>query len=474
MPSGFPPRLELAAQALSAVGAVDAGTAQQIWGEFDVASTIRLLSLLNEAGAGPGGLSPDVRARLEELRQFRLARAADRMSYVSGVGAGQAGSRQATRVVPVGRVIPGDGVCGDLVLLAYLQGPGGARFAAAVGTAGSPGRRGPALERGIPPQPPQLTAADDRGTSYQPIFTGNHGQGVLELRPAPPRQIRWLDLTTAPGEPAIRIDLGPPDRQLPAPDVTVTGKAHSPGELLLDVIAARILSIAARVRHDDPEQLAAARRGLRLHIAKGLGDLVAALQAADVLPAASPVPGQLAGLCTRLGVSGHGITAPPAAALPEPWESMLTRFHRPALPEPWESMLTRHHRRQPYQTPAPGSWAAPMAELPELDGTSITILGLHHGDLGLTFLNTLVSGVTSENDWIFTRVVRPLPVLWIRDDSGRWHTTGPYGIAHPVVNGEAMVWLQIWPPLDRGTTWIDVVATGQSAQARATLPLRWR
>jgi hypothetical protein len=29
-------------------------------------------------------------------------------------------------------------------------------------------------------------------------------------------------------------------------------------------------------------------------------------------------------------------------------------------------------------------------------------------------------------------------------------------------------------PLDRGTAWVDVVAAGQSAEVRATLPLPWR
>ncbi len=175
-----------------------------------------------------------------------------------------------------------------------------------------------------------------------------------------------------------------------------------------------------------------------------------------MLSPASPVPGQLAGLCTRLGLSGHGITAPPAG-----------------LPEPWESMLTRYHCRKPYQVPAPGSWAAPVAELPELDGTRVTILGLHHGEFH-TILHTLVSGVTLEDDWKYSRVVRPLPVLWIQDNSGRWHTTQTEGISHPVVNGKVVLWLRIRPPLDRSTTWIDVVATGQSAEARATLPLRWK
>jgi hypothetical protein len=34
--------------------------------------------------------------------------------------------------------------------------------------------------------------------------------------------------------------------------------------------------------------------------------------------------------------------------------------------------------------------------------------------------------------------------------------------------------LQLLPPLSRAAAWIDVVAAGQSAQARVTLPLRWQ
>ena len=33
--------------------------------------------------------------------------------------------------------------------------------------------------------------------------------------------------------------------------------------------------------------------------------------------------------------------------------------------------------------------------------------------------------------------------------------------------------LQVVPPLSRATAWIEMLAAGQSAQARATLPLRW-
>jgi hypothetical protein len=43
----------------------------------------------------------------------------------------------------------------------------------------------------------------------------------------------------------------------------------------------------------------------------------------------SPVPGQLATLCARLNLNGHGITTLPARDLPEPWLSVLTQYqHR--------------------------------------------------------------------------------------------------------------------------------------------------
>jgi hypothetical protein len=34
--------------------------------------------------------------------------------------------------------------------------------------------------------------------------------------------------------------------------------------------------------------------------------------------------------------------------------------------------------------------------------------------------------------------------------------------------------LEMVPPLSRATAWIEMFAAGQSAQARATLPLRWQ
>ena len=201
----------------------------------------------------------------------------------------------------------------------------------------------------------QFTAADDKGTSYTLRFstriTGSAAvAGVLDLRPDPQHEIGWLDLRTAPGEPATRIHLDP---QVPAPDITVTNTAASPGELPVDVVAARVLAAASTLPQETPEQVAAAKPGLLPHVAGGLGDVITAPPAAGALPPSSPAPGQLAGLCARLGITGHGITTPPAADLPERWLCMLTRYHR------------RNPQRRPRPAAGPPrrpgcpSWTAP-------------------------------------------------------------------------------------------------------------------
>jgi hypothetical protein len=443
---GYPGRLSLVAQALVAVGAVDVGTADEIQADLDLALAARLAS----AGAAPQQLAGLIGVR--PPRAVTTTFTAPR--------------QPSWRVVPAGQVIRirDDQIRGELGLLAYLQTGHGGRFTMA-------GRmHGPAPDPGTPPPRPglpvsrQFTAADDKGASYTLRFsfrTGLTGSaawaGVLDLRPDPPHEIGWLDLRSAPGEPATRIRLDPPDPQIPAPEVTVTRTAHSPGELLLDVIAARILTSAGSVPPDNPGQLAGATAELRAFVGDGPGYVVAALQAAGALPVSSPAPGQLAGLCARLGITGHGITTPPAAG----------------LPDRWLNMLTSDHRREPQPAPAPGSWTATAAELPQLDGARLAVLGLHQAERG-TILYLHAGGVTMEDDWEYYRAVRPLPALWIRDHAGRWHATRDYAPRPLGDSGEVTLELAITPPLEAGTPWIDLVAAGQSAEVWARLPLTWK
>jgi hypothetical protein len=435
-------RLELVAQALHAVRAFDMGAANEIQAELALALGVR------QPRQGPGGPVPYAQANLAWLmHSARYSTAPHRTPS----------PHAPWRVVPVGQVIrtrAGE-VQGELHLLAYMQTAADARFTAV-------SYRGPghAPERHRPPpgvvHAGQFTAVDDQGTSYQfsvslgPVHT--EWTGVLDLDPNPPHEIRWLDLSTTPGEPATRIDLNP--QQVPMPEITVTPAAVSPGELLLTDIAAGFLALAS------PEQVplhpSAARPGPLSQAADGLADIITALQAAAALPPSSRLPGQLAGLCARVGISGHGIAAPPTGD----------------LPEPWLSLLAARRRGNPERVPVPG-WAVTAIELPELDGARVTILALHNGEHG-QFLHLLASGITPEYTWPYGTIANRMPVLWLRDRGGRWHTARPARSAPLRDTDDYLLWHRVVPPLDHGTPWIDVVAAGQSAEIRARLPLSWK
>ena len=181
----------------------------------------------------------------------------------------------------------------------------------------------------------------------------------------------------------------------------------------------------------------------------GLGDIVTALQACGAVAPSSPVPGQLAALCQHLQLSGHDITTPPADRLPEPWSSVIVQFMRGP------------------QARGPACSAVVAGALPEIEGIGLTVLGLHDsGDRTVVFMHA--SGTTGDasfelNTW---------PVIWIRDSDGGWHATRAGGSADE--DREITMDVLVVPPLGRDTDWIEVIASGRSAQARAILPVHWQ
>jgi hypothetical protein len=257
----------------------------------------------------------------------------------------------------------------------------------------------------------------------------------------------------------VRIDLTPGNGPPAGAGVTVREEGTSPGEHLLHQMATRLLLLALAFPHEirlDPAVPGPDRFSC---VADGLGDAIAALQACGAMCALSPVPGQLAALCANLDVTGHGITARPARQLPEPWLSMLAHYHR----------------RQPEQTPGRDGCAAAATALPELDGIRLAILGLHNSE-GRTVLYGHASGMTPGGFDGPPDVESDFPLrLWVRDSHGRWHATraAPRGWSAED-HSEITLSLEVVPPLSRATAWIEVLAAGQSAQARATLPLRWQ
>jgi hypothetical protein len=372
------------------------------------------------------------------------------------------------RSVPVGQVIPlhGEQVSGEVTLLSYAQTEAGALLTLVARPAQlSPA--GPGRPRQTMPGPPagrrqgavmipyrQFTAADDRGTGYQMSYHGNNsrpGEWTLRLHPDPPRDLSWLDLTTTPGKPPVRIDLTPP-RPAAATVRPVTG---SPAGQLLTNLATRLLTTGAIFPQDIlillTELEGVLERPWPPGTVDGLGDVIAALQASGALPPASPVPGQLAALCACLNVTGHGITMPPARDLPEPWLSVLT-----------------HHRAATRTAPERDGCAAVAAALPDLDGIRLSILGLTSSADG-TILHTYASG-PMRSAYYGSPERNLAPAIWIHDSRGDWHATR----VTRYHEGDITMRLQMLPPLSHNIAWIEVIVTGHSAEARATLPLRWQ
>jgi hypothetical protein len=293
---------------------------------------------------------------------------------------------------------------------------------------------------------------------------------LISLSPAPPENIRWLDVAP-PYRRAVRVDLGPggdggagspPVRGVtggspPGGDaarVSISDTRLSLGEHLLVMLAERLLTWTPRFprggRPTGPST------GPWRTMAAGFGDIIAALEAADVLSPLSPLPARLATLCASLDLNGHGIAVPPAHDLPEPWLSLLAHYQRRKL--------------GPVQMR--DGYAALAVSLPKLDGIRLTLLGLQHTQ-GSSVLHVLAQGQAPEP--------RPGPLdidltfplsMWLRDSGGRWHAARQDRCHRDGL--ESAIRLRLVPPLTRPADWVELLAGGRSAEVRATLPLHWR
>jgi len=452
------------ARALKAVGAIEAGTVEAVQADFELAIAARQTGSFQSA---------DILQRATIRRQMaRQLQTTKQLKYGPGKPGGPAGTAGGTgaagggtagggaagggaagggaaadgiagRVVPVGMMVPVDGEIarGELYLLSYAHTGAGARFMIVMQLRGLWGGDLGHFDLDGP------TAIDDKGNSYALGFSGggHSGQewpGELTLEPEPPPDIRWLDLTI--GGIVRRVPL---EATSPRPEVTLTPHAHSAGEHYLNGIAAQIFAGLPVFTHSLRHHAPSFRPVLANHLTDGLGDIITALQSAGALSPLSPVPAQLATLCESLGITDHGITAPPTRDLPDPWLNLLTHYHR---------------RKPDAAVPGTG-YAGAAVMLPELDGVRLSILGVHNGPDG-TLVHVHAS-VLPDADLI-------LPLLWIRDEGGRWHTTRSSQVSK-LPGGEMTARIEIFPSLPRGA-WIEVLAAGQSAEVRTEIPLTWR
>jgi hypothetical protein len=450
-------RMMVAGHALTAVGALDPLVAEEILTDFRLAVSVR--QLRGEPAPGPG----QVLTGGQWIGQGRAV--LSRQSYLaprpamapSGPESGPpADQERAGRFVPVGLTVPfrAGAISGELCLMSFVQTGTGARFVAAWGV------RTPSLELQLGFQHPGLipfdlfTVTDDRGARYQLDHTPGSDiewPNLISLSPAPPENIRWLDVAP-PYRQAVRVDLRPPGGS--AARVSVSDTRLSPGEHLLVMLAERLLTWTPGFPRGGLPT--GPSTGPWRTMAAGFGDIIAALEAAGVLSPLSPVPARLATLCASLDLNGHGIAVPPAHDLPEPWLSLLAHYQR----------------RKPDPAQLRDGYAALAASLPELDGIRLTLLGLQHTQ-GSSVLHVLAQGRTPEP--------RPGPLdidlsfplsIWLRDSGGRWHAARQDRCHRDGL--ESAIRLRLVPPLTRPADWVEVLAGGRSAEVRALLPLHWR
>ena len=301
-----------------------------------------------------------------------------------------------------------------------------------------------------------FTVTDDRGSVYELDFApadGSEWISQLNLRPVPPDGIRWLEVAAPPG-PAVRVKLNPASGP-PGDEPEVSAANLSAGEQLLIMLAEELLMVAAQSSPAMRPGLPALSPRFMQAMGTGLGDIIAALEAVDVLPPLSPVPARLAALCESLRIDGHEIAAAPADDLPEPWLSLLTYYQR----------------RKPDTAQVRDGFAAVTAALPELDGIRLALVGLHNTQ-GTTVLHVLAQGLRREERLGPHGVDLDFPLsFWLRDNGGRWHAARPIGWQPG--DPEHSIGLMLVPPLPRSTAWVEVLASGRSGEVRARLPLRW-
>jgi len=474
-------KIYVVGQALSAVGALDRETVEDVLADFDLAVGLRRL---HDSGPGPAGryssrtMRATSAARVAgSLPYGRLGPSPPRPAQLAGMAGGRppesTGSPEpaappppdhdpdqgtADRFVPIGLTLPfhTGGLSGELYLMSFAWTGSGARLIVLWGKPALPQEH----ELGLQPAgllPVGLfTVTDDRGSAYELDFApadGSEWISQINLHPAPPDGIRWLEVAAPPG-PAVRVNLNPSSGP-PGGEPEVSAANLSAGEQLLIMLAEELLMVAAQSSPAMRPELPALSPRVMQAMGTGLGDIIAALEAVGELPPLSPIPARLAALCASLRIGGHQIAAAPADDLPEPWLSLLTYYQR----------------RKPDTAQVRDGFAAVTAALPELDGVRLALVGLHNTQ-GTTVLHVLARGLRLEERLGPHGVDLDFPLsFWLRDNGGRWHSARPIG--WQPADPEHSIGLMLVPPLPRSTAWVEVRAGGRSGEVRARLPLRW-
>jgi len=283
-----------------------------------------------------------------------------------------------------------------------------------------------------------IRAVDDRGGTYHADFSGGggdgHWDGRLDLTPAPPAGLRWLDLTL-PGASVVRIPMDTPAADLRITTEPVTATA---ADRLLDAHTAQLMLASAT---DAAPMLA--------DDTPNLFGMAADLLAAGVVTTASGSLRRLVAAAAHLGVR------PPIA---------LAAIEPGSLPADWLSLRARAERED-----GPTGIIAVAAVLPEADGAQC-LIGELASDVDSATMQVHARGWPEPQHRGGVRVEK---FEWTaRDDLGGSYLLGTGGWSYS--DGEADLDLHFTPALDPGARSLDIILTGATTRVTVTVPLDWR
>lgn len=424
-------RVDAIAVAFEETGALDLDASARISGDLHLALSVR----------SPGHGTSRWLTQRSVLRSTRRPGYGIRDSLQRNGQEGVSGSFQVAPVGAVLRTRDGDDE-EDVYLLGYVSAPGRAWFSVAARTSRPlvPRRHASPISARNPRALPSdhyratfagggMTAADDAGQEYSLGFSGTRGDwylGRLTLTPVPPPGTAWLTVSCGAG--AARIDLraGPPQA-----GITTSSPAGEAGERFLRRQAESLIGSPA----------ADSVTGLKTR-ATGLSLAVPALRAVGLLPADSPVPGQVAALITRLGGPGALVAEP--GELPERWLSGLSAG---------ASTMT-----SPVGTTVA---AASLALVLEADGITAH----------LTSLMTLPDEGTLLFGGLRNQANGGTPAFSLRDDNGNWHSVALRGTSGQGTDHAFQA--VVAPPLGPETSRVELYVTSRETEVRAEIPLNW-
>ncbi|HEY2593968.1 MAG TPA: hypothetical protein VGK33_08710, partial [Chloroflexota bacterium] len=273
-----------------------------------------------------------------------------------------------------------------------------------------------------------IRAVDDRGGTYSADFSGGGGggnwDGRLELTPAPPAGLRWLDVTL-PGASVVRVPMDTPAADLRITTETVTTAA---ADRFLDAQTPHLMVASA-------------------------ADAVAIL-AEDSTPNVFSMAADLlaAGLVTTTSGSLRRLVAAAAhfgARLP----SALAAIEPAELPADWLSLSRRAERED-----GPTGIIAVAAVLPEVDGVQC-VIGELSSDTDSATMRVHARGWPEDRHRGGLGVE---PFSWTaRDDLGGAYLLGISGWGQS--DGEADLDLQFSPALDSQARALDITLMGPTA-----------